>query len=74
MVQEIQLIDGLKHLLRNRPIYGYEFEGTRYDEGDKLGFLKTTAEFALLNLQGQAVGQTTEHAWGSRAPILSPAM
>ena len=44
---EIQLTDGLKHLLRNRPIYGYRFEGTRYDAGDKLGFLKATVEFAL---------------------------
>ncbi len=44
---EIQLTDGLKHLLRSRPIYGYKFEGTRYDAGDKLGFLKATVEFAL---------------------------
>ena len=44
---EIQLTDGLKHTLRNRPIYGYRFEGTRYDAGDKLGFLKATVEFAL---------------------------
>ncbi|MBX9601462.1 MAG: UTP--glucose-1-phosphate uridylyltransferase GalU [Bryobacteraceae bacterium] len=44
---EIQLTDGLKHLLRNRPIYGYRFEGNRYDAGDKLGFLKATVEFAL---------------------------
>lgn len=44
---EIQLTDGLKHLLRSQPIYGYRFEGTRYDAGDKLGFLKATVEFAL---------------------------
>ncbi len=44
---EIQLTDGLKHMLRSRPIYGYRFEGTRYDAGDKLGFLKATVEFAL---------------------------
>jgi len=44
---EIQLTDGLKHLLRNRPIYGYKFEGKRYDAGDKLGFLRATVEFAL---------------------------
>jgi UTP--glucose-1-phosphate uridylyltransferase len=44
---ELQLTDALKHLLRNRPIYGYRFEGTRYDAGDKLGFLKATVEFAL---------------------------
>jgi UTP--glucose-1-phosphate uridylyltransferase len=44
---EIQLTDGLKHMLRSRPIYGYRFEGNRYDAGDKLGFLKATVEFAL---------------------------
>lgn len=44
---EIQLTDGLKQLLRSRPVYAYRFEGTRYDAGDKLGFLKATVEFAL---------------------------
>jgi UTP--glucose-1-phosphate uridylyltransferase len=44
---EIQLTDALKHLLRSRPIYAYRFDGTRYDAGDKLGFLKATVEYAL---------------------------
>lgn len=44
---EIQLTDGLKHLLKSRPVYGLRFEGKRYDAGDKLGFLKATVEFAL---------------------------
>jgi len=44
---ELQLTDALKHLLRSRPIYAYRFEGTRYDAGDKLGFLKATVELAL---------------------------
>ncbi len=44
---EIQLTDGLKELLSIQPIYGYQFEGKRYDAGDKLGFLKATVEFAL---------------------------
>jgi UTP--glucose-1-phosphate uridylyltransferase len=44
---ELQLTDALKHLLRSRPIYGFKFEGKRYDAGDKLGFLKATVEFAL---------------------------
>jgi UTP--glucose-1-phosphate uridylyltransferase len=44
---EIQLTDALRHLLRSRPIYAYRFDGTRYDAGDKLGFLKATVEFAL---------------------------
>ncbi|MBS1856058.1 MAG: UTP--glucose-1-phosphate uridylyltransferase GalU [Acidobacteria bacterium] len=44
---EIQLTDALRHLLRSRPIYACRFEGTRYDAGDKLGFLKATVEYAL---------------------------
>jgi UTP--glucose-1-phosphate uridylyltransferase len=44
---EIQLTDAMKHLLRTRPVYGYKFEGKRYDAGDKLGFLTATVEFAL---------------------------
>lgn len=44
---EIQLTDGLVQLLRRQVIYGYEFEGTRYDAGDKLGFLIATVEYAL---------------------------
>ncbi|HUF94220.1 MAG TPA: UTP--glucose-1-phosphate uridylyltransferase GalU [Candidatus Limnocylindria bacterium] len=44
---EIQLTDGLRTLRGRRPMYAVEFEGTRYDTGDKLGFLKATVEFAL---------------------------
>jgi len=44
---EIQLTDALRGLLRSRPIYAYRFQGTRYDAGDKLGFLKATVEYAL---------------------------
>jgi UTP--glucose-1-phosphate uridylyltransferase len=44
---EVQLTDALRHLLRSRPIYGYKFEGKRYDAGDKLGFLMATVEFAM---------------------------
>jgi UTP--glucose-1-phosphate uridylyltransferase len=44
---EIQLTDALRSLLKERPIYGVCFEGTRYDAGSKLGFLKATVEFAL---------------------------
>ncbi|MCI0443112.1 UTP--glucose-1-phosphate uridylyltransferase GalU [bacterium] len=44
---EIQLTNGLKILLKDRPIFGYKFKGTRYDAGNKLGFLKATVEFAL---------------------------
>jgi UTP--glucose-1-phosphate uridylyltransferase len=44
---EIQLTDGLRTLRERRPMYAVEFEGKRYDTGDKLGFLKATVEFAL---------------------------
>jgi len=44
---EIQLTDGLRRLLAKEPVYGYVFEGKRYDAGDKLGFLKATVEIAL---------------------------
>jgi len=44
---EIQLTNGLRMLLERQPIHAYLFEGTRYDAGDKLGFLKATVEFAL---------------------------
>lgn len=44
---ELQLTDALKSLLNDEPIYGFIFEGKRYDAGDKLGFLKATVEFAL---------------------------
>jgi len=44
---EIQLTDALRTLRRRRPMYAVEFEGMRYDTGDKLGFLKATVEFAL---------------------------
>ena len=44
---EIQLTDALRKLRARRPMYAVEFEGRRYDTGDKLGFLKATVEFAL---------------------------
>lgn len=44
---EIQLTDALKMLVRAEAIYGCNFEGKRYDVGDKLGYLKATVEFAL---------------------------
>jgi UTP--glucose-1-phosphate uridylyltransferase len=44
---EIQLTDALKTLLEKRVVYGYDFEGKRYDVGNKMGFLKTTVELAL---------------------------
>jgi UTP--glucose-1-phosphate uridylyltransferase len=45
---EIQLTDALLQLNKERPIFAYEFEGNRYDVGDKLGFVKATIDFALM--------------------------
>ena len=44
---EIQLTDALKTLISKEAMYAYNFEGKRYDVGDKLGFLQATIEFAL---------------------------
>jgi UTP--glucose-1-phosphate uridylyltransferase len=44
---EIQLTNGLRNLLRSRPIYAYEIDGVRHDTGNKLGFLKALVYFAM---------------------------
>jgi UTP--glucose-1-phosphate uridylyltransferase len=44
---ELQLTDGIKGLLKSEKVYGFNFEGTRYDAGDKLGMLKATVDFSL---------------------------
>ena len=44
---EIQLTNGLRRLLRERPVYVYEIDGVRHDTGNKLGFLKALVYFAL---------------------------
>jgi UTP--glucose-1-phosphate uridylyltransferase len=44
---EIQLTNGLRRLLRDRPIYACEIKGVRHDTGNKLGFLKAVVYFAL---------------------------
>jgi UTP--glucose-1-phosphate uridylyltransferase len=44
---EIQLTDGIASLLREEPVYAYEFEGVRYDCGSKLGYLQANLAYAL---------------------------
>jgi UTP--glucose-1-phosphate uridylyltransferase len=46
---ELQLTDGIRRLLDSEPVYACRFEGSRYDAGDKLGFLKATVELGLRN-------------------------
>ena len=44
---EIQLTDAIAELNKYEAVYAYDFEGIRYDVGEKMGFIKTTIEFAL---------------------------
>jgi UTP--glucose-1-phosphate uridylyltransferase len=44
---EIQLTDAIEKLNQIQRVFAYEFEGNRYDVGEKLGFVQTTLEFAL---------------------------
>ncbi|MDH5744998.1 MAG: UTP--glucose-1-phosphate uridylyltransferase GalU [Candidatus Aminicenantes bacterium] len=44
---EIQITDSIRLLLGKQPVYGYLFEGKRYDAGDKLGFIEATIDLAL---------------------------
>jgi UTP--glucose-1-phosphate uridylyltransferase len=44
---EIQLTNGLRHLLKSRPIFACRVDGVRHDTGNKLGFLKAVVYFAL---------------------------
>ncbi len=47
---EIQLTDAIKLLLNTKPVYGYEFDGTRFDCGSKLGMIKANIRFAFKNV------------------------
>jgi len=44
---EIQLTDGIAQLMRREPVYAFQFEGKRYDCGNKLGYLQATVEYGL---------------------------
>jgi UTP--glucose-1-phosphate uridylyltransferase len=46
---EIQLTDALQALGKKRDMYAYEFQGTRYDAGDKMGYLKAIIAYGLLH-------------------------
>lgn len=63
---EVRLADALKLLLRRKPVYGYEFEGKRYDCGTKLGFLKATVDFGLKH--PDLNGEFAEYLKGIKIP------
>ena len=44
---EIQLTDGIARLMQREAVYAFEFEGKRYDCGNKLGYLQATVEYGL---------------------------
>lgn len=46
---EIQLTDAIQQLNEKENVFAYDFRGKRYDVGEKIGFIKTTIEFALNN-------------------------
>ncbi|TLS35187.1 UTP--glucose-1-phosphate uridylyltransferase GalU [Pseudalkalibacillus caeni] len=46
---EIQLTDAIQRLNEVQEVFAYDFEGTRYDVGEKIGFIKTTIEMAIQN-------------------------
>ena len=45
-MEKFNLTDALQTLATKEAIYAYNFEGRRYDVGDKLGFLEATVDFA----------------------------
>jgi UTP--glucose-1-phosphate uridylyltransferase len=66
--QEIQLTDGIQQLLAEERVLAYQIEGTRYDCGSKLGYLKATVEFALKHAE---VGEEFRAYLQSQAPHLN---
>ncbi|MBH0164242.1 UTP--glucose-1-phosphate uridylyltransferase GalU [Fictibacillus sp. 7GRE50] len=59
---EIQLTDAIAELNQLQDVFAYDFDGIRYDVGEKLGFIKTTIDFALQreDLKGDLIKHLTE--------------
>jgi len=70
---EIQLTDAIQQLNEIQRVFAYDFEGTRYDVGEKFGFIKTQVEFALKNeaLRNDLLNYLTEVVENSREVIKS---
>jgi UTP--glucose-1-phosphate uridylyltransferase len=66
---EIQLTDAIARLLREENVFGYEFQGTRYDCGSKLGYLQATVAFALKH--PELAGPFRDYLEGSIAPAVA---
>jgi len=65
---EVQLTDAIQKLNQIQRVFAYDFEGKRFDVGEKLGFVKTTVEFALqdLSLRTELMGYLEEILKGER--------
>ena len=68
---EIQLTNGLRRLLKKRPIYGCRIDGVRHDTGNKLGFLKAVVYFALRRADLAEPFKDYLHSVGVHAPAAS---
>lgn len=68
---EIQLTDAIARLNEIRQVYAYDFEGVRYDVGEKLGFILTTLDFALKSsdLRYPLLGALEEMVERERLPL-----
>jgi UTP--glucose-1-phosphate uridylyltransferase len=68
---EIQLTNGLRRLLKKRPIYGCRVNGVRHDTGNKLGFLKAVVYFALRRPDLAEPFREYLHSMGLDTPAVS---
>jgi UTP--glucose-1-phosphate uridylyltransferase len=65
---EIQLTDAMARLMRTQPFHALEYDGRSYDCGDKIGYLRAIAAFALANEEfGDAAAATLRAALAARA-------
>src|SRR4029078_9899428 len=68
---ELQLTDAIAALLAEEPVYAYEFEGTRYDCGDKLGYMQATVAYGLRHPEiGARFGEYVEGGCAQRPGAL----
>lgn len=72
---ELDLADALRRVLAREPVFGYRFEGQRFDCGSKLGFLEATVSLALEHPEvGEGFARVLRRFHGSRAKTASPAL
>jgi len=55
---EIQLTDGIARLMKEEPVYAYNFEGKRFDCGSKIGYLQANVEYALAHKELKSTFRT----------------